>query len=109
MSAFLGDLKGAAERAGVEFMTGAIALGAENKADYTRLKVKKGKIVSWLNTDYIIAADGLNSRLAESLGCNTNRPVLWLITDSLRIKAKKLLIILLKRADFQPGLKMPDP
>jgi flavin-dependent dehydrogenase len=75
MSAFLGDLKDAAERAGVEFLTGTIALGAENKADYTRLKIKKGTVVSWLDTDYIIAADGLNSRLAGALGCNTDRPV----------------------------------
>ena len=75
MSAFLSDLKGAAEKAGVEFMTGTIALTAENQADYTRLQVKQGKVVSWFDTDYIIAADGLNSRLAEALGCNTDRPV----------------------------------
>ena len=75
MSALLGELKGEAERAGVEFMTGTIALTAENRADYTRLQVKRGKVVSWLDADYIIAADGLNSRLAEALGRNRDRPV----------------------------------
>ena len=75
MSAFLGDLKDTAERAGAEFMTGTIALGAEITADHARLKVKRGKVVSWLDADYIIAADGLNSRLAEALGRNEDRPV----------------------------------
>ena len=75
MSALLSDLKGTAEKAGVEFMTGTVALTADNQANYTRLQVKRGKVVFWLDTDYIIAADGLNSRLAEALGCNTDRPV----------------------------------
>ena len=75
MSAFLRNLKDTAEGAGVEFMTGTIALTAENTADHVRLKVKKGKVASWLDADYIIAADGLNSRLAETMGCNKDRPI----------------------------------
>ena len=76
MSALLGNLQDAAVGAGAEFMTGAIALTAENAEKHIRLQVRKGNTVSWLEADYIIAADGLNSRLAETMGMNKNRPVI---------------------------------
>ena len=76
MSALLGNLQDTAEEAGVECMTGTIALSAENAENHIRLQVRRGNTVSWLEADYVIAADGLNSRLAETMGMNKNRPVI---------------------------------
>jgi len=76
MSALLGNLMDAAEAAGTAFMTGTMALTAESGDKKIRLQVRKGDTVCWLEADYVIAADGLNSRLAETMGMNKNRPVI---------------------------------
>jgi len=67
------DMKNKAEEAGATFMTGTIAMNAEKTASGARVQVKKGSKVSWLGADRVIAADGLQSRLAEAMGLNKDR------------------------------------
>lgn len=63
------------EAAGAQIMPGTLATGAENIDKGVQLKVKqKGKTLL-LKASRLIAADGLNSRLAESMGLNSQRPV----------------------------------
>ena len=70
------DLKEKAEKAGASFMTGTVALASEDTATGVRVQVKKEGKTSWIEADRLIAADGLNSRLAEATGFNKNRPVM---------------------------------
>jgi flavin-dependent dehydrogenase len=70
------DLKERAERAGASFMPGAYAMTAENTKTGVKLQVKKEGKASWLEADRVISADGLNSRLAETVGLNKDRPLM---------------------------------
>lgn len=76
METLFKDLKEKAEKAGATFMTGTVALSAENGKTGATLQVKKDGKVSFLEADCIIAADGLNSRLSEAIGLNRERPVM---------------------------------
>lgn len=67
------DLKDRAERAGATFMTGTMAMTAEKSGDGVRIQVKRGGKSSWLEADRAIAADGLQSRMAEAMGLNKDR------------------------------------
>ncbi len=67
------DLKNKAEEAGAIFMTGTIAMGAENQGKGARVQIKKAGKVMWLEADRVIAADGLQSRLIETMGLNKDR------------------------------------
>jgi len=69
------------EKAGAEVRLGTIALGAENTADRVRVFVqnKTGKHV--LEAKVVVAADGVDSRIVESLGLNKNRQVIGQASD----------------------------
>jgi len=67
------NLKNKAEEAGAIFMTGAIAMRTENLRKGARVHIKKAGKVSWLEADRVIAADGLQSRLMETMGVNKDR------------------------------------
>lgn len=67
------DLKNRAEEAGAVFMTGTIAMTAENSGKGVCVQIKKGGKVSKLEADLVIAADGLQSRLVEAMGLNKDR------------------------------------
>jgi flavin-dependent dehydrogenase len=69
------DMMNKAEEAGATFMTGTLAMTAEKKKGGARVQVKKGSTVSWLEADRVIAADGLQSRLAEAMGLNKDRKI----------------------------------
>jgi flavin-dependent dehydrogenase len=76
MGTLFRDLKEKAEGAGATFMPGTIGMAAENEKTGVRLQVKREGKTAWVKADRIIAADGLNSRLAESTGLNKDRPVM---------------------------------
>ncbi|KPJ57172.1 MAG: hypothetical protein AMJ42_04745, partial [Deltaproteobacteria bacterium DG_8] len=67
------DLKNKAEEVGAIFMTGTIAMGAENLKRGVRVQSKKENKVLWLEADRVIAADGLHSRMVEAMGLNKDR------------------------------------
>ncbi len=71
----LADLLASAEKAGVEVITGVIAQGAENTADGVRVSVRTESGEEVLEAKKAIAADGVNSRMADSLGMNQKRKV----------------------------------
>lgn len=67
------DLKSRAEEMGTTFMTGTIGMKVEKSKQGVRIHMKKGNKVTWEEADLVIAADGLESRIAEAMGVNRNR------------------------------------
>jgi flavin-dependent dehydrogenase len=73
MDSLLADLLCRAAGEGVSFVTGALGIKAENTNNGARVLVKKGSTQFWLTAKKVVAADGLLSRIAESLGLNKKR------------------------------------
>lgn len=73
MDSLLADLLHLAADQGVSFITGALGIKAENTDHGSRVLVKKEKKQFWLTAKKVVAADGLLSRIAESLGLNKKR------------------------------------
>jgi flavin-dependent dehydrogenase len=71
----LADLLASAEKAGAEVITGAMALGAENTAEGVKISVRTKSGEETLEAKKAIAADGVNSRIVDSLGLNQKRQV----------------------------------
>jgi flavin-dependent dehydrogenase len=67
------DLKSRAEEMGTTFLTGTIGMKAEKSGQRVRVHMKQGNKVTWEEADLVIAADGLQSRLAEAIGANRDR------------------------------------
>jgi len=74
--AFLSGLLAQAEKAGVEVLTETAALGAENTPDGVRVTVQTKSGEQTLEARRAIAADGIESRIVDSLGLNQDRQVL---------------------------------
>ena|GEM_PF-1548863 len=62
--------------AGADILAGCLAVGAENEKNRVRLQIKRHGTQSVFSASRLIAADGLNSRLAECMGLNEQRPVM---------------------------------
>ena len=73
MDVILADLLHLAADQGVSFITGALGLAAENTPAGARVLVKKKNKQFRLNARKVVAAEGLMSRIAESLGLNKKR------------------------------------
>lgn len=73
MDSILADLLQLAADRGVSFIPGALGLKAENTSSGARVLVKKKNKQFWLNARKVVAAEGLMSRIAESLGLNKKR------------------------------------
>ena len=71
----LAGLLASAEKAGAEVITGAMALGAENTAGGVKISLRTESGDETLEAKKAIAADGVNSRIADSLGLNQKRKV----------------------------------
>jgi len=71
----LADLLAAASQSGVEIVTQALALGAENTDDGVRVRVSLQGSEREILAKRLIAADGVDSRMVESLGLNKDRRV----------------------------------
>jgi len=69
----LAGLLASVEKAGVEVLTETIALGAENTSDGVKVLVRGKTGEQTLEARKAIAADGVASTIAESLGLNKNR------------------------------------
>jgi digeranylgeranylglycerophospholipid reductase len=73
--AFTAGLLAEAELAGVKVMAGTAGLGAENTDDGVLVRVKGESGEETLSARAAIAADGLDSKIVESLGLNRERRV----------------------------------
>jgi digeranylgeranylglycerophospholipid reductase len=73
MDSLLADLVHLGADEGVSFVTGALGTKAENTDHGARVLVKKGGTQFWLTAQKVVAADGLTSRIADSLGLNKKR------------------------------------
>jgi len=79
--AFIAGLLAEAKKAGVEVMTGTPAMGAENTSDGVKVfaRTKSGEKI--FEAKKAIAADGVMSKIVESLGLNEKRVVFLQIPD----------------------------
>ncbi|MDX1778846.1 MAG: NAD(P)/FAD-dependent oxidoreductase, partial [Thermodesulfobacteriota bacterium] len=58
---------------GVTVLTGALGVKAENTGNGARVLVKSQGKQHWIEAQKVIAADGINSRITESIGLNSDR------------------------------------
>ena len=72
----LADLLSSIEKAGGEVLTETLAIGAENTSEGIKVRVRGKSGEQTLEARKVIAADGLNSKIVDSLGLNRDRPVL---------------------------------
>jgi len=72
---FLADLLASAQKAGAEILPETIGLGAENTPDGVKVRVRGKSGEQTLEARTAIAADGVSSRIVESLGLNKKRKV----------------------------------
>jgi len=72
----LADLLSSVEKAGGEVLTETLAIGAGNTSDGVRVLVRSKAGEQTLEGGKLIAADGLNSKIVDSLGLNRDRPAL---------------------------------
>jgi flavin-dependent dehydrogenase len=79
MDVVLSDLLREASDRGVSFLTSALVIGGENKGDKARVKVKRGAKTFFVEAKRVLVAEGLSSRVVESLGLNTRRRFLMKI------------------------------
>lgn len=70
---FVASLLNQVEKAGVEVRAETLAIGAENTAGGVEVSTKRGPMEETIKGRYAIAADGLSSRIVQSLGLNENR------------------------------------
>lgn len=73
--AFLAGLLAEAEKAGVEVMTGTPAMGAENTPDGVKVFARTKSGEETFEAKKAVAADGVMSKIVESLGLNEKRKV----------------------------------
>lgn len=71
--ALVAELLAQVQKAGVTVMPETPAVSAENTPDGVEIKVKRGQTEETFKGRNAIAADGLNSRIVQSLGLNENR------------------------------------
>jgi flavin-dependent dehydrogenase len=74
--AFEVGLLSLAKKVGAEVWLSTIALGVENTADGVRVRVRGNSGEQTIETRTVIAADGVGSRIVESLGLNNKRQVI---------------------------------
>ena len=72
----LAGLLSEAEKAGVEVWNGTLALWAENISDGVKVRVRTKSGEQTMEARRAIAADGITSRIVDSLGLNEKRRVL---------------------------------
>jgi len=61
------------EKLGVEVRAETLAVGAKNTTDGVEVNIKRGQTEETIKGKHAIAADGLSSRIVQSLGLNENR------------------------------------
>ncbi len=72
----LEELFAAAEAAGAEIRGGTVGLGAENTADGVSVRLKSENGEETVTARAVIAADGIGSRIADSVGMTAGRQVI---------------------------------
>jgi flavin-dependent dehydrogenase len=75
----LRDLLGQAQKSGVVTMTGALGVRVENTQKGAKLLVVSNEQEQWIEGRKIIAADGINSRITESIGLNKDRTFMGIL------------------------------
>jgi flavin-dependent dehydrogenase len=69
----LKNLLDEANRVGVDVLDNTMAIAAEDTKEGVKIKIRSNDKESWLEGKKAIAADGINSRMTESLGLNKER------------------------------------
>jgi flavin-dependent dehydrogenase len=69
----LTDLLGEVEKLGVTLFPGTLGIKAENIQGGAKVLLKSEGTESWIEGKKVIAADGINSRITESIGLNKDR------------------------------------
>jgi flavin-dependent dehydrogenase len=64
------------DQLGVDIRPRTTALEAREEGDQVQVKIRHHHSQEWLSGTWLLAADGVNSRITESLGFNKNRKVL---------------------------------
>jgi len=72
----LRDLLGEVERVGVNLFSGTLGVKAKNTENGARVLIKSKGQGSWLEAKKVIAADGINSRITQSIGLNKERTLM---------------------------------
>jgi len=70
----LADLLAAVKKTDAEVISGTTARKAESTSDGVKVRVRTKSKERMLEARKVIAADGLDSRIVDSLGLNQNRP-----------------------------------
>jgi len=74
---FVAGLLASVEKAGAKVLPETTGLGAENTKDGVRVRVRGKSTEQTLEARAAIAADGVNSKIVDSLGLNEKRQVLF--------------------------------
>ena len=69
----LKDLLGEVEKLGVTLFPGTLGIKAENVQGGAKVLLKRDGKESWIEAKKVIAADGINSRITDSIGLNKGR------------------------------------
>lgn len=64
-------------RAGVKVLNQTVSAGVEESGNGVRLKTIHNGKISWISGKFLLVADGVNSKIVESLGFNRNRKVIF--------------------------------
>ena|GEM_PF-379079 len=72
----LQDLLGVVEKVGVEVRPETTCLGIEESEDGVKALLRHRESQEWVTADYLFAADGVDSRVAASLGLNDSRKLI---------------------------------
>jgi len=70
----LRDLLGDVEKLGVDIIAGSPGIKAENTSSGARVLISTSGKEIWLEAKKLVAADGVNSKITESVGLNKDRP-----------------------------------
>jgi flavin-dependent dehydrogenase len=62
---------------GVDIRSASTGLEAKEEKDQVRLKIRHLGGCEWISGKWLLAADGVNSRITESLGFNKNRKMIF--------------------------------
>jgi flavin-dependent dehydrogenase len=73
---FLAGLLSSATKVGAEILSGVIVIGAENTVDGVEIRVRGKSGEQTLTARNVIAADGRESNIVESLGLNKTRKII---------------------------------
>ncbi|UCG54992.1 MAG: FAD-dependent monooxygenase, partial [Dehalococcoidia bacterium] len=105
---FLAELLTSAQKAGAEIMSETIGLGAENTSDGVKVRVRTKSGEQTLEARKAIAADGVSSRIVDSLGMNEKRKVFLPLVKGNQIVAEGVESTITEQINSHLSFTMPS-